>query len=153
MVNFIKTAPSEVTHICNAVWKYAKKPCHSLSTHTRFYFNKKRISCHFSKSSENILLQFSTSYLCEQKFSHFSPILNAKKEIVCVLLRKNCEHARQKFRQEFNICAKKKKKKKKKLKYHIKSKLYNDFVVKFILMFQFKFILTCYFDTFKGKLR
>jgi hypothetical protein len=77
------------------------------------------------------------------KLSHISQILNAKKETVFPL-RKNS----QKFGQEFNICAKGKK-----LKYHIKSKLYNDFDVEFILVFKFKFILTCYFDIFKGKLR
>jgi hypothetical protein len=55
-----------------------------------------------SAKAVKIVLQFSSSYLCEQAFS--------------------CECVCQKLDQEFNICAKRNK-----LKYHIKSKLYDDF--------------------------
>jgi hypothetical protein len=85
MVNFINTAPSQIMHICKAVWKYVKRPCHSPSTHTSFYFNKKIISCHLSNSSEKILLQFSTSYLCQQAFLYLTKIKHKQRNcLLCV---------------------------------------------------------------------
>jgi hypothetical protein len=70
-------------------------------------FNKKRVSCDLSKSSEHLTPVF--SFLPLNKLSHVWQTLKAKKEIVCCLSRKNCECVCQKFGQEFNICTKRNK--------------------------------------------
>jgi hypothetical protein len=90
-----------------------------------------------SAKTVKILLQFSTSYICEQAFSCLT---KAKTETVCFLSRKNCEHVCQNSSQELNICEKRNM-----LMYH-KVNFTVTFDVNFILIFNF--ILTCYFDIF-----
>jgi hypothetical protein len=58
-----------------------------------------------SAKAVKILLQFATSYICEQASSCLTN--NKNKEIVCCLQGKNCGYVCKKFGQEFNICAKK----------------------------------------------
>jgi hypothetical protein len=82
-------------------------------------FGKESVSCDLSRSSEipNSVFNFlslSTSFF-------MSDILKSEAEIVCFQW-KSCEYVCQKFSHEFNIYAKRNK-----LKYHVKSKLFNDF--------------------------
>jgi hypothetical protein len=82
------------------------------------------------------------------KSFHVFKILKPKAEIVGFLSRKNCEYIYQIFGQEFNTCEKETI-----LSIPLKVSFTFTLDVNFILMFKFNFILTCYFDIFKGEVR
>jgi hypothetical protein len=87
-----------------------------------------------SAKAVKILLQFSTSYLWEHAFSCLANI-ESKDRNHLLSVEKELRECLLNFSQELQICAKRNK-----LKYHIKSKLYNDFEC------QLRFVVWVYFD-------